>query len=139
MFDLTGKRALVTGASGGIGREIATTLAKDGFGIVIADLNEAMGAEVVNHIKAEGGQAIFHKVDVTKRDSVRAAVEACRKAFGSVKVMINNAGFNKPEPFLEASEDIWHKIMDVNALGVLIGSILFAIFAYAMAQIYPLK
>ena len=58
--------AIVTGSASGIGREIATTLAKDGFGIVIADLNEAMGAEVVNHIKAEGGQAIFHKVDVTK-------------------------------------------------------------------------
>ena len=54
--------AIVTGSASGIGREIATTLAKDGFGIVIADLNEAMGAEVVNHIKAEGGQAIFHKV-----------------------------------------------------------------------------
>lgn len=113
---------IVTGSASGIGREIATTLSKDGFGVVIADLNEAMGAEVVNAIKADGGQAIFCKVDVTKRESVRAAVEACRKAFGSLKVMINNAGFNKPEPFLEASEDIWHKIMDVNALGVLIGT-----------------
>lgn len=114
--------AIVTGSASGIGREIATTLARDGFGIVVADLNETMGAEVVAQIKAEGGQAIFHKVDVTKRETLTAAVEVCRTAFGCVKVMINNAGFNKPEPFLEASEEIWHKIMDVNALGVLIGT-----------------
>jgi meso-butanediol dehydrogenase/(S,S)-butanediol dehydrogenase/diacetyl reductase len=58
---------------------------------------------------------------VTDRTSVSAAIEACTRQFGSIKVMVNNAGFNKPEPFLEASEDTWHKIMNVNALGVMIG------------------
>jgi meso-butanediol dehydrogenase / (S,S)-butanediol dehydrogenase / diacetyl reductase len=58
---------------------------------------------------------------VTDRTSVREAIDACRQKFGSIKVMVNNAGFNKPEPFLEASEAVWHKIMDVNALGVMIG------------------
>jgi meso-butanediol dehydrogenase/(S,S)-butanediol dehydrogenase/diacetyl reductase len=114
--------AIVTGSASGIGREIATALASDGFGVVVADLNEKMGVEVADQIKAAGGQAIFQKVDVTKRDQIRAAVDACCKAFGSIKVMINNAGFNKPEPFLEASEEIWHKVMDINALGVMIGT-----------------
>jgi meso-butanediol dehydrogenase/(S,S)-butanediol dehydrogenase/diacetyl reductase len=58
---------------------------------------------------------------VTDRTSVREAIDPCRQKFGSIKVMVNNAGSNKPEPFLEASEAVWHKIMDVNALGVMIG------------------
>jgi meso-butanediol dehydrogenase/(S,S)-butanediol dehydrogenase/diacetyl reductase len=112
--------AVVTGAASGIGLEIAKGLAADGFGVVIADINAELGAKAVAAIGA--GKAIFHKVDVTDRASVRGAVEACRKAFGSIKVMVNNAGFNKPEPFLEATEEVWRKILDVNALGVLIGT-----------------
>ena len=113
--------AVVTGAASGIGRAIATGLATDGFPVVIADLDEARGSAVASEIAAANGTAIFHRVDVTDRTSVRAAIDVCKRQFGSIKVMVNNAGFNKPEPFLEASEAIWHKIMDVNALGVMIG------------------
>jgi meso-butanediol dehydrogenase/(S,S)-butanediol dehydrogenase/diacetyl reductase len=114
--------AVVTGAASGIGRAIAAGLAADGFSIVIADLDEAKGTAVAKEIAAFGnGEASFHRVDVTDRASVRAAIDACQTQFGSIKAMVNNAGFNKPEPFLEASEAVWHKIMDVNALGVMIG------------------
>jgi meso-butanediol dehydrogenase / (S,S)-butanediol dehydrogenase / diacetyl reductase len=114
--------AIVTGAASGIGRAIAAALAADGFSVVVADLDEAGGRAAAAEIAAaHSGRAIFQKIDVTNRASVAAAVDACTRQFGSVKVMINNAGFNKPEPFLEASEAIWHKIMDVNALGVMIG------------------
>jgi meso-butanediol dehydrogenase/(S,S)-butanediol dehydrogenase/diacetyl reductase len=114
--------AVVTGAASGIGRAIATGLAADGFSVVIADLDEVKGRAVAAEIAAaDGSKAIFHRVDVTDRASVRAAIDACQRQFGSLKVMVNNAGFNKPEPFLEASEAVWHKIMDVNALGVMIG------------------
>jgi meso-butanediol dehydrogenase / (S,S)-butanediol dehydrogenase / diacetyl reductase len=114
--------AVVTGAASGIGRAIAAALAKDGFSVVVADLDEANGRAAAADIAAAGqGRAIFQRVDVTDRRSVSAAIEACTRKFGSIKVMVNNAGFNKPEPFLEASEPIWHKIMDVNALGVMIG------------------
>jgi meso-butanediol dehydrogenase/(S,S)-butanediol dehydrogenase/diacetyl reductase len=114
--------AVVTGAASGIGRAIATALAADGFSIVIADLDEVKGPAVAKEIAAaHGGRAIFQRVDVTDRASVRAVIEVCKRHFGSIKVMVNNAGFNKPEPFLQASEEIWHKIMDVNALGVMIG------------------
>jgi meso-butanediol dehydrogenase / (S,S)-butanediol dehydrogenase / diacetyl reductase len=89
---------------------------------VVADLDETKGRATTEEIAATNkGGAIFQSVDVTDRKSVSAAVEACVRQFGSIKVMINNAGFNKPEPFLAASEAIWHKIMDVNALGVMIG------------------
>ncbi len=114
--------AVVTGAASGIGRAIAAGLAADGFSVVIADMDEANGRAAAEDIAAANqGRATFQRVDVTDRSSVRSAVEACERQFGSIKVMVNNAGFNKPEPFLEASEEIWRKIMDVNALGVLIG------------------
>jgi meso-butanediol dehydrogenase/(S,S)-butanediol dehydrogenase/diacetyl reductase len=114
--------AVVTGAASGIGRAIAAGLAADGFSVVIADMDEANGRAAAEDIAAANqGRATFQRVDVTDRSSVRSAVEACERQFDSIKVMVNNAGFNKPEPFLEASEEIWRKIMDVNALGVLIG------------------
>ena len=114
--------AVVTGAASGIGLAIAAGLAADGFSVVVADLDEVKGRTAAKEIAAaNGGKAIFHRTDVTDRISVREAIDACRQKFGSIKVMVNNAGFNKPEPFLEASEAVWHKIMDVNALGVMIG------------------
>ena len=114
--------AIVTGAASGIGRAIAAGLAADGFSVVVADLDEVNGRAAAEEIAASNqGRAIFQSVDVTDRTSVSAAIDACRRQFGSIKVMVNNAGFNKPEPFLEASEDTWHKIMNVNALGVMIG------------------
>jgi len=117
-----GEGAVVTGAASGIGRAIAAGLAADGFSIVIADLDEANGRAAAAEIGASNkGRTVFHTVDVTDRASVGAAIEACTRQFGSIKVMVNNAGFNKPEPFLEASEETWHKIMNVNALGVMIG------------------
>jgi len=104
--------AVVTGAASGIGRAIAAGLAADGFPVVIADLDEAKGSAAAKEIAAAHGKAIFHRIDVTDRTSVRGAIDACRRAFGAIQVMVNNAGFNKPEPFLEASEVVWHKVMD---------------------------
>jgi meso-butanediol dehydrogenase/(S,S)-butanediol dehydrogenase/diacetyl reductase len=114
--------AVVTGAASGIGLAIAAGLAADEFSVVLADLDEVKGRTAAEEIAAaNGGKAIFHRTDVTDRTSVCEAIDACRQKFGSIKVMVNNAGFNKPEPFLEASETVWHKIMDVNAIGVMIG------------------
>ena len=92
--------AVVTGAASGIGRAIAAGLLADGFSVVIADLDEMKGRAVAKEIAAaNGGNAIFHRVDVTDRTTVRGAIDVCAKQFGSIRVMVNNAGFNKPEPF----------------------------------------
>ncbi len=110
--------AVVTGAARGIGRQIATSLIADGFGVVVADLDETVGAATVAEL---GGGAVFARVNVTERATIKEAIDLCRRLFGSLAVMVNNAGFNKPEPFLEATEATWRAILDVNALGVLIG------------------
>ncbi|MCB8882056.1 SDR family oxidoreductase [Acidisoma cellulosilytica] len=114
--------AIVTGAARGIGRQIAAGLVADGYGVVIADVDETTGQATAEALtQAGGGAAVFAKVDVTDRASIQDAIGVCVKRFGSLKVMINNAGYNKPEPFLDITEKTWRGILEVNALGVLIG------------------
>ncbi|MCA0872244.1 SDR family oxidoreductase [Seohaeicola saemankumensis] len=112
---------IVTGAARGIGRAIAEHAARDGYGVVIADIDEAAGGTAADAITAAGGQAISCRIDVTDRETVKAAIGACEEAYGVLYGMINNAGFNKPMPFLETTEDNWTAILRVNGLGVLIG------------------
>jgi meso-butanediol dehydrogenase/(S,S)-butanediol dehydrogenase/diacetyl reductase len=112
---------VVTGAARGIGLGIARRLAEAGYGVVIADLDETVGAKAAADIAAAGGRSLFRRVDVTDRASVAAAVAAAEEAFGFLHAIVNNAGFNRPQPFLETTEDNWEAIMRVNGLGVLIG------------------
>jgi meso-butanediol dehydrogenase/(S,S)-butanediol dehydrogenase/diacetyl reductase len=112
---------IVTGSARGIGLAIAQTLAEAGYGLVIADIDENAGGKAVSGIEATGGNAIFFKVDVTHRASVAAAVAACEKTFGYIHAIVNNAGFNRPQHFLETTEENWDRILRVNGLGVLIG------------------
>tara|TARA_B110001469_G_scaffold103489_1_gene101987 strand:- start:449 stop:1234 length:786 start_codon:yes stop_codon:yes gene_type:complete len=116
-----GKHVMITGAARGMGAAIAEHYAAQGAKICVADVNLEGCNEVVARIKANGGEAIASKVDVTKRDQVKAAVEATAEAFGSINVMLNNAGVNKPLMFLDITEENWQQIMDINALGTLIG------------------
>lgn len=109
---------VVTGGARGIGLAIARNLAGAGYGIVIADLDESAGAAAAADI---GGGAIFCKVDVSDRAMVAAAVQSCARAFGHIHAIVNNAGFNRPQHFLETTEENWNQIMKVNGLGVMIG------------------
>ena len=118
---LLGKHVMITGAARGMGAAIAEHYAAQGAKICVADVNIEGCNEVVTRIKASGGEAIAVKVDVTKRDQVKAAVAATAEAFGSINVMLNNAGVNKPLMFLDITEENWHQIMDINALGCLLG------------------
>lgn len=112
---------VVTGAARGIGKAIAAGSARKGYGVVIADIDETAGTEAATGIEALGGRAVFCKVDVTDRASVAAAIKKCEDEFGFIHAMVNNAGFNRPMHFLEATEENWNSIMKVNGLGVLIG------------------
>jgi meso-butanediol dehydrogenase/(S,S)-butanediol dehydrogenase/diacetyl reductase len=118
---LSGKHVLITGAAQGMGAAIGEYYAAQGAKVCLADINLAGCEEVAARIKSAGGSAIAVTLDVTKRDQMQAAVAATVEAFGSINVILNNAGINKPMMFLDITEENWHSIMDINALGVLIG------------------
>jgi meso-butanediol dehydrogenase/(S,S)-butanediol dehydrogenase/diacetyl reductase len=112
---------VVTGAARGIGHEIANALAKTGYGIVIADVDNECGKDAAAQIEAAGGKAAYCHVDVTDRAAVAHAIGLCQEKFSFIHAIVNNAGFNKPQHFLETTEENWGQIMRVNGLGVLIG------------------
>jgi meso-butanediol dehydrogenase/(S,S)-butanediol dehydrogenase/diacetyl reductase len=118
---LTGKHCLITGAARGMGAAAAESYAAEGAKVCVADLDLESCQAVVERIKAAGGAAVAAQLDVTKRDQMVAAVKTTVDAFGSINVMLNNAGVNTPMMFLDVTEENWHKIMTVNGLGTLIG------------------
>lgn len=112
---------VVTGGARGIGKEIAMRAAVSGYGAVIADIDADAGGKAVSEIEAKGGRASFCKVDVTDRSTISSAITECEDSFGFLHAIVNNAGFNRPQAFLETTEDNWSRIMSVNGLGVMIG------------------
>ena len=116
------KVVVVTGAASGMGLGIANALAGEGAAIVIADLNEEAATAAAEKLQGSGQRAIGVRANVSVRDDVRAVVERAVQEFGRSDVWFNNAGFNVPMQFLDVTEDNWRSIMEVNALGVLIGT-----------------
>ncbi len=120
MERLTGKVAIVTGAGSGIGKVLATRLAKDGAAVVIADLKsfDTAAAEIA---KATGAKTLGLEVDVSAEADVKRMAAEAMKAFGRIDILVNNAAiFSTLE--LQAFEKIpvaeWRKVMDVNVMGV---------------------
>ncbi len=116
-FDLTGKTALVTGASQGLGAGFATTLARAGAKVALAARQTGKLAELQRAIEAAGGSAHAVAMDVTDAASVRAGFDAAEAALGPVDVLVNNAGIAIPKPFLEVTEDDWDAVVDTNLKG----------------------
>lgn len=115
MADLTGKMALVTGASRGIGREIALKLAKNGAKIACV-ANEDM-SETVAAIEAIGGEAAAWICDVTDTDDVKKVVTEAVEKFGSIDVLVNNAGITRDGLLVRMSDDDWDLVLNVNLKG----------------------
>ena len=120
MSRLQGKVAIVTGGAQGIGEGIAARLVQEGTHVAVADLNGEKAKSVALSLNQSGGEAIGVSLDVAERDQVRAAVQETVRAFGKLDIFFNNAGFNKPLPFMEVDEDNFNSIMRVNAWGVLV-------------------
>lgn len=118
MQTLSGVRAIVTGAGRGIGAAIAEGLAREGASVVVADIDEVAAKATTKRI---GTSARAIKVDVRDRMSVRSAVSLAVREFGGLDAMFNNAGIVQVMPFMDVTEDDFRLIMEVNALGVLIG------------------
>jgi meso-butanediol dehydrogenase / (S,S)-butanediol dehydrogenase / diacetyl reductase len=113
------KSIVVTGAGRGIGAEIARDLAQNGARVCVADLDLSAAKNVAKNI---GNGAIAVEVDVSGRDSTRNMIAAAVETFGRLDVIFNNAGISQTCPFMDVTEEDWRRIMDVNGLGVLIGT-----------------
>jgi 3-oxoacyl-[acyl-carrier protein] reductase len=118
MNKLTGKVAIVTGASKGIGAAVARGLAEAGASVTV---NYAGGKEGAEHTVAEiikdGGRAIAVQVNVSKASDVKRLFEETKKAFGSVDLLVNNAGVFRFEPFEAITEQEFHRHFNTNVLG----------------------
>jgi 3-oxoacyl-[acyl-carrier protein] reductase len=123
MANLTNKTALVTGASRGIGAAIAKRLAADGASVAITYTKGAdAAAQVVQAIKASGGEAIAIQANATDAKAVNAAVEQTFKTFGQLDILVNNAGTAIPKPFEEATLAEMDQMIDLNVRGVFIAT-----------------
>ncbi|AYB42660.1 SDR family NAD(P)-dependent oxidoreductase [Paenibacillus lautus] len=115
--------AVITGGASGIGRQVSLKFARKGDRVVVADFNETAGQETVDLIKAEGGEASFVQVDVSKQESVEALVDKAVELYGRIDVMHNNAGIGGAGPVLEQNMDLYHRTINVNQHGVAYGII----------------
>lgn len=115
--DLSGISALVTGASSGLGRHFARTLARSGARVALAARRQEALAEAVAEIEAAGGTAVAIAADVSRSDDVKAMFEKAAAALGPVTVVVNNAGIARPAPALELSEADWDAVVDINLRG----------------------
>jgi NAD(P)-dependent dehydrogenase (short-subunit alcohol dehydrogenase family) len=115
----SGKVALVTGGTSGIGRGSAIALAKEGAKVVVADVAASEAEATVQVITAAGGQAIFVKADVTKSSEVAAMVQTTVKAFGRLDFAMNNAGIDGIRArTADYPEEVWHQVINLNLNGV---------------------
>jgi NAD(P)-dependent dehydrogenase (short-subunit alcohol dehydrogenase family) len=113
--------AVVTGAGSGIGRAVARRFAYEGAAVVIADVDEDAGSSAVREIHSEGGQAAFVLVDVTSETDVLQMVAVAEEQFGSLDVLVNNAGGVTEPYFPESEPEQWGRAIDVNLRGVMLG------------------
>ncbi|MEQ7050664.1 SDR family NAD(P)-dependent oxidoreductase [Paenibacillaceae sp. P-4] len=121
-MNLKHKVAVVTGGGTGIGRAVALTLSKRGAAVAINYSRSGADAEeTVQLIRASGGRAIAVQADISQDDKVRTMVDEVAQAFGTIDVLVNNAGITKHIPMEDldaATEDVWDELFDVNVKGM---------------------
>ena len=119
MRGLKDRTVLVTGGANGIGAAIARRLAEEGCAVGIFDLDAATGETLVAEIKAAGGHASLHTLDITDYDAVARAVEGFEASVGPVAFLVNNAGWDRAQSFLDTTPEFWRKIVAINLFGPL--------------------
>ncbi|MDZ8188475.1 MAG: SDR family oxidoreductase [Nostoc sp. ChiSLP02] len=115
---LKGQKALVTGASSGIGEAIARYLASSGAAVAINYHSQAQEAQkIVDDIRANNGEAFAIQADVSQEDQVKAMFKQTLENFGTIDILVNNAGLQKDSPFVDMTLDQWNTVIGVNLTG----------------------
>jgi len=116
-MDFDGKVAIVTGGGSGIGRATVLKLTGLGARIAIVDIDEEAANKVAGEIKEAGGEALVVKTDISNYQQVKEMAQKVQDHFGSIDVLINNAAWDKIQPFMDTTPDLWYKLIDINLKG----------------------
>jgi len=115
LFEISGKTAIVTGGSRGLGQSIVTGLAAAGVKVVTADVLDL--TETLSMVESAGGKTIGIKADVRKRSDAEGVVRRAVEEFGGIDILVNNAGVNLIMPSTEMTEEEWDLVLDTNLKG----------------------
>jgi NAD(P)-dependent dehydrogenase (short-subunit alcohol dehydrogenase family) len=150
-MEIVGKVAVITGGASGIGRATAERLVHEGAAVVIADLDESLGAETIKALEAKGGRAAFVKADITNEADSARMLQTAVDRFGRLDILYNNAGIGLGRPNFQ-SVDVarWRRVLEVDLVGVILGCHLAApimeksgggviVNTASMAGLYPFK
>jgi 3-oxoacyl-[acyl-carrier protein] reductase len=118
---LKDKVAIVTGSGRGIGEGIVMRFVEEGAKIVVNDVNEADAKNVVDQVKAKGGQAVYVLGSVSDRATMQKMVDTAIKEFGTLDIIVNNAGITRDSILHKMNDDQWNAVIDVNLTGVFYG------------------
>lgn len=121
-FAMKKKVVVVTGAGQGIGKSIALAFALKKYQVVIAEINQTKGMQLVDEICEKGESAIFIKTDVSKVVEIEATIERAYSEFGRIDVLVNNAGISEFGNPFDLDEDAWDKVINTNLKSVFFGS-----------------
>lgn len=119
MKGLQDSTVVVTGGAGGIGSAICRRFAQAGARVAVLDLNAETAGAVADAIQSQGGTAQAFAVDLADQAAVISTVQAVEDGLGPIRVLVNNAGWDRASPFLKTDRALWEKIVDINLYGAL--------------------